>query len=96
MSAPSVPVFQLLQWKYAIRLEAKGLRHSSGRSVRAHAARVLGCKRGEAAARIEDLLDAAPMPSPGLCGRCGRGGAAGAAGLCSTCYNLPEDDEVTR
>lgn len=34
--------FQLLQWKHAINLEAKGLRHSSGRSVNAHAARALG------------------------------------------------------
>lgn len=55
-SGCAVPVFQLLQWKHAIRLEALGLRHSSGRSCRAHAARVLGVKRGEAAARIEALL----------------------------------------
>lgn len=55
-SGCAVPVFQLLQWKHAIRLEAKGLRHSSGRSVRAHAARVLGCKRAEAGARVEALL----------------------------------------
>lgn len=52
----AVPVFQLLQWKHAIRLEAKGLRHSSGRSVRAHAARVLGCKRTDAGATVEALL----------------------------------------
>lgn len=52
----TVSVFQLLQWKHAIRLEGKGLRHSSGRSVRAHAAKILGCKRGEVAERIERLL----------------------------------------
>jgi hypothetical protein len=27
-------VFKLLQWKHAIALEAKGMKHSSGRSVR--------------------------------------------------------------
>lgn len=50
------PVFQLLQWRSAMKLEALGMRHSSGRSVRAHAARVLGCKRGEAQALILRLL----------------------------------------
>lgn len=53
-----VPVFQLLQWKYAIELEAKGMRHSSGRSVYAHAKRVLGIKgnRDKVIAHINKLL----------------------------------------
>lgn len=54
-----VPVFQLLQWKHAIRLEAKGLKHSSGRSVYAHAKRILGIKgnRDKVLAHIQSLLD---------------------------------------
>jgi len=59
-----VPVFQLLQWKYAIRLESKGLRHSSGRSVRKFACGKLGLKPGTKAdvviARIDEIL-ANPM-----------------------------------
>lgn len=51
-----VPTFQLLQWKYAIKLERLGMKHSSGRSVRAHAARVLGCKRTEVEECIEAIL----------------------------------------
>jgi hypothetical protein len=39
-----VPIFQLLQWKYAMKLEAIGMKHSSGRSVRKHACGVLGLK----------------------------------------------------
>lgn len=54
--------FQLLQWKHAIRLEAKGLRHSSGRSVKAHAARAFGlsprAKREKVLEHIEAALDA--------------------------------------
>ncbi len=55
-----VPIFQLLQFKHAIRLEAIGMRHSSGRSVCAHAKRVLGLPRGmrreNVVARIEEIL----------------------------------------
>lgn len=53
-----VPVFVLLQWKYAIKLEAKGLHHSSGRSVHAHAKRVLGIRGSREAtiAYIDKLL----------------------------------------
>lgn len=38
----TTPLFQLYQWKAAIKLEALGMKHSSGRSVRLHACRVLG------------------------------------------------------
>lgn len=37
-----IHLFQLFQWKAAIQLEAKGMRHSSGRSVRKHACQKLG------------------------------------------------------
>ncbi len=41
-------MFQLLQWKYALKLEMIGLRHSSGRSVYAHVKRQLGFKGNKA------------------------------------------------
>lgn len=34
--------FQLIQWKAALRLEKVGMKHSSGKSARAHVARMLG------------------------------------------------------
>jgi hypothetical protein len=40
---PMVPMFQLMQWKYAIKLEMQGMKNSRG-SVYAHAKRVLGIK----------------------------------------------------
>lgn len=53
-----IPVFQLLQWKYAIKLEAKGLRHSSGRSVYKHAKQKLGITgtRDAVVAHIDSIL----------------------------------------
>jgi hypothetical protein len=55
-----VSVFTLLQWKHAIKLERIGLRHSSGRSVRKHAAVHLGlrpmAKSDVVLAAIEELL----------------------------------------
>jgi len=42
LTGSGVAAFQLLQWKYAIRLEQAGMRHSSGRSVRKFAAQNLG------------------------------------------------------
>lgn len=52
-----VPVFQLLQWKHAIRLEAKGIKF--GRSVHAHAKHVLGItgNREKVIAHIQTILD---------------------------------------
>jgi hypothetical protein len=51
--------FQLAQWKYAIQLESLGMRHSSGRSVTAHAKRQLGIRgnRDKVLARIEELMN---------------------------------------
>lgn len=55
--------FQLLQWKHAIRMEARGMKHSSGRSVRKHACEALGLpprtKHDEVVARIDEILEAA-------------------------------------
>lgn len=57
-----VPPFQLLQWKHAIRLEQFGLKHSSGRSVKVHAARMFGMSSrinaGIVLAEIQRRLDA--------------------------------------
>ncbi len=39
-----VPLFQLIQWKHAISLEMKGLRHSRG-SVAAHVRKILSAPR---------------------------------------------------
>ena len=56
---PYVPTFQLIQWKHAIRVEAKGLRFKGG-SVKAHAARRCGlgsrAKREAVLGRIEEEL----------------------------------------
>jgi hypothetical protein len=58
-----VPVFQLLQWKHAIRLEAtcaeKGWPAPFPRSVWAHAKRKLGVKgsREKVVAHIQGILD---------------------------------------
>jgi len=49
--------FQLLQWKYAIGLESLGLRHSSRRSIRAHAARNLGLEPGTKASLVVDRIN---------------------------------------
>ena len=51
--------YQLLVWKSAIGLEAKGLRHSSGRSVTAHVKRVLDIKgnRDKVLAELQRRID---------------------------------------
>lgn len=55
-----VTLWQLLQWRAAVRLEAAGMRHSSGKSVRKFAAIQLGLKPTAKAdvviAAIEALL----------------------------------------
>ncbi len=57
----NVSPFQLLQWKHAIRLEAKGIRVAR-RSVNAHAARAFGLpkrsKRPLVLAHVEAALEA--------------------------------------
>jgi hypothetical protein len=49
-----VTFFQLCQWRGAVRLESKGMKHSSGRSVTAMVKRELGIK-GTHEAIIEHL-----------------------------------------
>lgn len=54
-----IRAFQLLQWKYAIKLESKGIKVAR-RSVRAHACRHLGLpprsKPDNVIARIDEIL----------------------------------------
>jgi hypothetical protein len=49
--------FQLAQWRAAIKLEALGMRHSSGRSVRKHAAIQLGMKPNAKADAVLAVLN---------------------------------------
>lgn len=53
--------FQLIQWKHAILLEMKGMKHSSGRSCRKHAAVALGLlpnTKGElVVAKINEIIN---------------------------------------
>lgn len=62
MNPRSIPPFQLLQWRAAIKLEALGMHHSSGRSANAHAAKMLGLplrsRREAVLAEIQMYLDA--------------------------------------
>ncbi len=54
--------FQLMQWQSWLRMEereGRACKHSSGRSVRAHAARSLGLRPWEKRAVILDLIGAA-------------------------------------
>jgi hypothetical protein len=56
-----ITVYDLIKWKHAIKLEQKGLRHSSGRSVTAHAKRHLGIRSKSVPlllAEIEKILEA--------------------------------------
>ena len=68
-----VTPFQLLQWKHWLRMEVKAgrmCRHSSGRSVKAHAERMLGLpkrsKREHVLACVEACLEAAKAAGVGM------------------------------
>lgn len=54
----SIPIFQLLQWRSAIKLEAKGLKNSRG-SVWAHAKKALNItgSREEVVNYITQLIE---------------------------------------
>ena len=62
--------FQLLQWKHALRLEAKGITMSRGRKVSTHLRKLLGQKRNFPIAdllawvesTLEDLLKHLELP----------------------------------
>ena len=61
MAKLRVPVFHLIQLKAAVKCEAAGMKHSSGRSATAHAKRLLGLSRSTSREKviqtIEDELD---------------------------------------
>ena len=55
-----VPFFQLLQWKYALRLEVKTkgkMRLKGGRTVTAHVKKLLGLKRSTPREDILKLVE---------------------------------------
>lgn len=56
-----IRMYFLLAWRGAIRLEAVGMKHSSGRSVTAHVKRVLGIKgnRDKVLAELEGRIEVA-------------------------------------
>ena len=72
--AQPVPRFQLLQWKYAVELESRGMKHSSGRSVRKHAALALGLPPRSPAevviAAINEQLCKLPRNARAICDDC--------------------------
>jgi hypothetical protein len=53
-------LYRYIQWKAAVKLEKLGMKHSSGRSVRMHAARAMGMKgrptHDAVIAKIEEIL----------------------------------------
>lgn len=61
ITAPHIPVFQLIQWKHAVKLEGAGIRVAR-RSVTAHVKRVFGIKgpmkREDLVAEIQRRIDA--------------------------------------
>lgn len=50
-----IPIAQLLVLKSAVRLEGLGMKHSSGKSMRRHAARLLGI---DPRSSIDDVIGA--------------------------------------
>jgi hypothetical protein len=53
-----ITYFQLAAMKGAVKLEALGMKHSSGRSVRKHACQILGLKPSTKAAEVVKALEA--------------------------------------
>ena len=56
-----VPMLSLIQWKSAIQLEDKGMKHSSGRSIAAHVRCVLSIpqnvERNDIVAYLKAVID---------------------------------------
>jgi hypothetical protein len=50
-----VPLFQLVQWRSALKLEAQGMRHSSG-SVTAQVRKLLKCPKSQRAYSNKALI----------------------------------------
>tara|TARA_R100000808_G_scaffold209_5_gene1289 strand:+ start:603 stop:794 length:192 start_codon:yes stop_codon:yes gene_type:complete len=57
----TVPLFQLLQWKYGLQLEMKGMKNSRG-SIYAHVKRTFGWKgnRQKIYDKLCDFLEGLP------------------------------------
>lgn len=51
--------WQLLQWKHALRLEAKGMTMSRGRKVSTHLRKLLGLKRNTPVSAISEWVEGA-------------------------------------
>jgi len=51
--------FQLMQWKFAVKMEAKGLRVTSGRKVTPHAAKAFGLRPRAKAELVLEHIEAA-------------------------------------
>lgn len=91
--------FQLLQWKGAIKLEAAGMKHSSGRSVKAHAARELGMPvRSTHKQVIAKIIALLAFTSTGGCATCNEHpvmcGVAGGIAVALVVGSIPHHDSV--
>lgn len=53
----NISYFQLLQFRAAIKMEIAGLRHSSGRSVAAHAKRIFGLPKSMKKADVLEIVE---------------------------------------
>ena len=69
MTESTIPIFQLMQWKYALQLEMKGMKHSKG-SVYAQVKKTLGFSGSKLKVYqqlvefIEDAKENAPIIPP--------------------------------
>jgi hypothetical protein len=52
-------LFQLLQWKHALKLEEKGMTMSRGRKVSTHLRRTLGLKRNTPISYLSEWVEGA-------------------------------------
>lgn len=50
-------IFQLLQWKHALKLEAKGMTMSRGRKVSTHLRKLFGLKRSVKIEQIQEIVE---------------------------------------
>ena len=50
-------IFQLLQWKYGLKLEKEGMKMKGGRSISSHLRRLLGLTRQADIKYLEDYIE---------------------------------------
>jgi hypothetical protein len=55
----TVSAWQLLQWKHALRLEAKGMTMSRGRKVSTHLRRLMNLKRNTPVSYLSEWVEGA-------------------------------------